>query len=172
MTDITRAYTRARSLEDIPGKEERAMLGNRCLGFATLAIDANTENVQTGTAFSYCINGIMYTKAAVAEIDVSALAVIDEAGDTTTMSAQATATDRWYLLVVNSAGTIKVVQGQAVASGGDCLIPGCPEDYAPFGAVKVENATGSDFTFGTTGLDTANITDTYMNLSVVPAGAQ
>lgn len=171
MTDITRAHKAGPSLGGIGGQTERLMLGNRALSYGNLAIDANTENVQTGNAVEFCIDGVLYSKAAVAEIDVSGLAVIDEQGDTTTMSAQATGYDRIYLLVLNSSGTIKVVQGQAVATGESCYCPGCPAGYAPFGAVKVANATGSNFTFGTTGLDTSGITDTYYNLSGVPAGA-
>jgi len=35
--------------------------------------------------------------------------------------------------------------------------------------VKVANATGSAFTFGTTALSTSGITDTYFDLTMAPA---
>lgn len=171
MSDITRAYKAGPSLGGIGGQNERLMLGTRALSYGNLAIDANSENVQTGNAVEFCIDGVLYSKAAVAEIDISGLDVIDEQGAASAMTAQATATDRIYLLALDASGNIHVIQGQAVATGEDCYCPGCPADHAPFGAVKVANATGSNFTFGTTGLDTSGITDTYFNLSVVPSGA-
>jgi hypothetical protein len=111
----------------------------------------------------------MYTLAIQAAIDLSAADVIDSNGDTDTLTAQVTATDRIYLLVVNAAGTIKVIQGTAVATAATCVCPTCPEGYAPFGAIKVANASGSDFTLGTTSLATASVTDSYFDLSMVPA---
>ena len=146
----------------------QSLLGSRCYGKAGLAIDAAPQDVETTAAVDYSIDGVMYTLAITAAIDLSATPVINEAGATVTMTAQATATDRAYLLVVDAAGTIKVVQGTAVATGATCYCPTCPEGYAPFGAVKVANASGSDFTFGTTSLATANVTDTYYDLSLAP----
>lgn len=156
------------SLRNIDHAADRE-LTNRAFTIGVLAIDdSNTENVQTTAAVVFSINGVLYSKAAVAEIDVSGLDVLDESGAETSMTAQVTATDRIYLLILDSGGNIKVVQGEAVATGETCYCPVCPPDHAAFGAVKVANATGSDFTFGTTGLDTSGITDTYYNLSIPP----
>lgn len=172
MTDITRARKVGPTLGGIGGNLERLMHGTRTLTFATLAIDGtNAENVQTGNAIDFCIDGVLYTKATVAEIDISALDVIDEQGVASAMTAQATAKDRIYLLAIDKSGNIHVIEGQDVDTGEDAFCPGCPADHAPFGAVKVANATGSDFTFGTTDLDTSGITDTYFNLALVPSGA-
>ena len=143
--------------------------GSRSFGKAGLAIDATPADVETTAAIDYCIDGVMYNLGITAAIDVSGLAVIDSNGAAAEMTAQAKDTDRAYLLVVNAAGTIKVVQGTAVATGATCPCPTCPEGYAPFGAVKVANGTEDDFTFGTTSLATVGITDTYFDLSMAPA---
>ena len=147
----------------------RSLLGSRCYGKAGLAIDATPADVETTAAVDYSIDGVMYSLGITAAIDLSATPVINEAGATVAMTAQAKDTDRAYLLVVNAAGTIKVVQGTAVATGATCPCPTCPEGYAPFGAVKVANGTEDDFTFGTTSLATVGITDTYFDLSMAPA---
>lgn len=172
MTDITRAYKAGPSLRAIGQQNDRLMLGTRALSYGLIAIHGtNAENVKTTNAVEFCIDGVMYSKAAASEIDISGLDVIDEQGAASAMTAQATAKDRIYLLALDKDGNIHVVQGQDVDTGADCFCPGCPALHAPFAAVKVANATGSDFTFGTTDLDTSGITDTYFNLSVVPSGA-
>lgn len=148
----------------------RNTTANRCFGKAGLAIHgANVENVQTVAAVDYSIAGVMYQLAITAEIDLSALSCITETGAADTLTAQVTATDRAYLLVLNAAGTVKIIQGTAVATGGTCGVPGCPESYAPFAALKVANASGSDFTLGTTALNAANVTTTYVDVSLAPA---
>lgn len=158
------------NLSDSPYAYLRSLLGTRSHGKAGLAIHgANVENVQTVAAVDYSIAGVMYQLAITAEIDLSALSCITETGAADTLTAQATATDRAYLLVLNAAGTAKIIQGTAVATGGTCVCPGCPESYAPFAALKVANASGSNFTLGTTALNAANVTTTYVDVSLAPA---
>lgn len=158
------------NLSDSPYAYLRSLLGTRSHGKAGLAIHgANLENVQTVAAVDYSIAGVMYQLAITAEIDLSALSCITETGAADTLTAQVTATDRAYLLVLNAAGTAKIIQGTAVATGGTCVCPGCPESYAPFAALKVANASGSDFTLGTTALNAANVTTTYVDVSLAPA---
>lgn len=147
----------------------RSLLGSRCYGKAGLAIDATPADVETTAAVDYSIDGVMYNLGITAAIDLSATPVINEAGATVAMTAQAKDTDRAYLLVVNAAGTIKVVQGAAVATGTSCPCPGVPSGYCAFGAIKVVNETASNFILGTTSLATAGITDTYFDLSMAPA---
>lgn len=129
----------------------------------------NHENVKTTAAVNFSIAGVTYQKGATGEFDLSALSCITETGAADTLTAQATATDRAYLLVLNAAGTAKIIQGTAVATGGTCVCPGCPESYAPFAALKVANVSGSDFTLGTTALNAANVTTTYVDVSLAPA---
>lgn len=157
------------SYADIDHASLRHVIANHAYSKGVLAIDAATQDIQTSAAVDYSINGVMYQLAIQAAIDVSAAAVMDETGTATTMTAQADLTDRIYLLVLNASATIKVIQGAAVPTGETCYCPTVPENYCAFGAVKVKNATGSAFTFGTTGLDTAGITDTYYDLAMAPA---
>jgi len=148
----------------------RNTTANRCFGKAGLAIHGgNSENVQTVAAVDYCIAGVMYQYAITAEIDLSACDFITETAAADTVSAQAKNTDRAYLLVLNSAGTVKVIQGTAVATAGTCTVPGCPDGYAPLGVIKVANGNSATFTLGTTGLDAAGVTDTYYDVSLAPA---
>ena len=154
------------TLQDVEHAALRHLLGNRCYTKGVLAIDANTENVQTTVIVTYSIRGVMYNKAAVAEIDVSAL-------DGLSSTALADGYTQIFGLALNAAGTITVVPGDQVLTAD--ITAGTQVAHWPaaiddatvlFGAVKVVNATGSAFTFGTTGLDTAGITDTYYDLAV------
>lgn len=155
---------------DIDHADLRQAIANRAYSKGVIAIDGtNAENVQTSAAVDYSINGVMYQLAITAEIDVSGLGVLTEKGATTTMTAQATATDRIYLLVLNTSAAIKVVQGVAVATGETCYCPRVPPNHCAFAAIKVANASGSAFTFGTTSLATSGVTDTYFDLTMAPA---
>ena len=154
------------TLQNVEHAMLRHLLGNRCHTKGVLAIDANTENVQTTVIITYSIRGIMYTKAAVAEIDISALGGLSS-------TALADGYTQIFGLALNAAGTITVVPGDQVLTAditaGTKIAhwPSAIDDATVlFGAVKVVNATGSAFTFGTTGLDTSGITDTYYDLSV------
>lgn len=154
---------------DLDHASIRNAVANHAYSKPGLAIHGtNKENALTAAAIVASIAGVMYTKAAVTEIDLSALAVIDETGATKTLTAQATATDRIYLLVMNSSATLKIVQGVAVATGATCKSPRCPSDYVAVGAIKIGNATGSAFTFGTTAMNTASITATFYDLAMAP----
>lgn len=148
----------------------RHVSANRAWSKGKIAKHAgNHENVKTTAAVNFSIAGVMYQLGATGEFDLSALSCITETGAADTISEQATATDRAYLLVLNAAGTAKIIQGTAVATGGTCVCPGCPEDYAPFAALKVANASGAGFTLGTTALNAGSVTTTYMDVSLAPA---
>jgi len=158
------------SMKELKHQGERSLLGNMCHDSAKMAIHGtNTENVLTAGAVSFSIAGKMYSKAAATEIDLSDLSLLDEDGDSATASALAAGYTRVTLLALNSSGTVYLIEGTDVANGGSAYCPECPDGYAPYCAVKVVNGTAADFTLGTTTLDTTGITDTYVNLQVVPA---
>ncbi|KKM93925.1 hypothetical protein LCGC14_1203570 [marine sediment metagenome] len=129
---------------------------------AGLAIDANSEDVETANVFLFTIAGVCYSLAAQGAIDISTLPF--------TPTVLATAFQRIYLLHVTSAGVIDVTEGVAHASA--AVVPATPAGKVALGYVKVVNATGSNFTFGTTGLDTGSITDTYVDLVGNASGGQ
>ncbi len=148
----------------------RHTIANHCYSKPGLAIDGtNKENVETTSAIIVSIEGVMYTKAAQTEIDLSALAVITEAGGTTTLTAQATGFDRIYLLVMNAAADLKIIQGTAVATGGDCYCPSCPDSYAAWGAIKIVNTSVGAFTLGTTLMTVTDVVETFYDLAIAPA---
>ena len=154
------------TLQDVPQQYLRDLFGNHVYNSGVFAIDGtNTENVQTGATLEYTIKGIHYTKATVAEIDVSTLTGLPT-------DALADGYTQIFGMEIDAAGTISVVYGEQVSTA--AITAGTKELDWPvasastsvlFAAVKVVNATGSDFVFGTTGLDTAGITDTYYNLN-------
>lgn len=153
---------------DIEHADLRQAIANRAYSKGGIAIDATPADVETTAAVVYSINGVMYSLAIQAAIDVSTLGVLTEKGAVTAMTAQANNTDRIYLLVLNTSAAIKVIQGAAVAAGSTCYCPNVPPNHCAFAAVKVANASGSAFTFGTTSLATAGVTDTYFDLTMVP----
>ncbi len=164
--------SRGTKLDDVMPKQDALLhlLGNRAFTAAGLAIHGvNTENVLTANITTYVINGIFYAKAATAEVDISAATFLNEEGDTVAIATIADDTKAYLLFVLDTSGNIRVVQGAAVGLTATPVWPKVPENYAAMGAVLVQNETGSAFTPGTTALDTANVTDTYYDLSASPA---
>jgi len=133
------------------------------LSKAGLAIHGvNSENVLTANDFEYGIAGVAYSYAAQAEIDISAL--------TFTPTELATANQRIFLLYVTSAGVLDILEGDDHATA--AVVPPTPAGRVALGYIKVVNASGAGFTLGTTGLDAAGITDTYVDLIGNAAGGQ
>lgn len=159
-------------LSDIEHAALKTLLGTRSHSKGGLAKHgSNHENVLTTAAVDYSIDGVMYQLAITAEMDLSALTVLDQdTGATlTAVTAQATGYDRAYLLALTSGGSVRIIQGTAVAHGATVPCPACPPTLAPFGVIKVANATGSNFTLGTTALNTGSLTVTYSDVSLAPA---
>lgn len=137
--------------------------GTACLGCAGLGVDADvTEDAETLADFPFAINGLSYICTS-ADGDVKLDGETVEDGYTAL-----------FLVCINAAGTITVVKGDEVANAdltaGVAVVhwPTPTADTCPIGAIKIKNATGSQFVGGTTGLDTANITDTFYNFFCVP----
>ena len=160
------------SLGAIPHQVVKNSVGNVVHGTGICAIDGtNAENIQfTGTP-QVSINGIQYTFSAEAELDIST--EVDNVADLTAVADGYTVI---FVVEVDASQNYTVAQGDAVANAD--ITAGTKSAHWPvatgngvaaLGAVKVKNATGSDFTFGTTDLDTAGITDTYYNLSHYPS---
>lgn len=134
----------------------------------TLAIDANAENIQTGTAVIIRSDGRLYAVAADSEIDISA----ETAGGDTI------ADDSFGVIwVYGERGGDTDVETPAAAQDNASLIaalaqnmPSPPSAGAvPIGAVGIEVDTlGGAFTIGTTSLADAAVTDTYYSLFDLP----
>jgi hypothetical protein len=73
--------------------------------------------------------------------------------------AQATGTERYYLICGDASSALSCTEGAAMAA--DAPVPATPANKVALCAIKVVNASAGDFTFGTTNLDTAGLTITY-----------
>ena len=139
---------------------QNILASNRCFTHATLAEHgSNHENISTG-ALTYMIDGLMYTKAAQTELDLSGLDGISDQGGNT---------DCLYLLAIDASGAFSIVKGtdHAVGSEDAKRIPKIPENVCVVGAVHLSNeqAASAAFTLGTTALNETGVTATYYNLS-------
>lgn len=144
---------------------ELARGGTICLSKAGLAIGGTTSKgkilAPTHTGVDYAIKGLLYHKA---DIDDCILF---------TGLAQADLTTCLYLVCLDAAGAVSVVQGTPVLSAALCAgnsVLHWPEpaaDTCPIGAIKLAMSGGA-FTGGTTKLDDASVTDTYYDFCLVP----
>lgn len=148
------------------------ILGNMTLVKAALAISA-TPSAVAFSAITTAIDGIMRTLAAnatqalaplisadfVLPTSQAALGYLQPSGSTGFYTQPAGRTV-YYVLVVNAAGVVRVVQGlfdgqQISAQGltvvGKSVVPDIPDTWVPFGIVKVVTV-GSVFVPATTAL--------------------
>lgn len=133
-----------------------AALSKAGLGIAG-TVDRIKITAPNGAGVDYAIDGIAYHKADGDNIDVSA-------------AVQAGATTCLYLVQVDVDGNVTIVKGTeelntALAAGTRVLHwPTVSDGKCPIGAVKVKT-TANAFTFGTTNLDDADVTDTYYDFA-------
>jgi hypothetical protein len=175
------------ALKDIQNGDLRKALGNYCLSKITLAISAGgAATVKSTGAILYVIDGVAYTASALA---AQSLAVTHDCfgnavgGNNPSEYTQPVLTTAYYLICINAAGTVAVVQGsyagQSIAYPNDRSkilvgtggIPAEPAGYTAIGMFKVALAAAATFDPATTALDAANVTVTYYDLTRVPAVA-
>lgn len=111
-------------------------------GGSALAKSANTI-----TCF---INGTLVSKAA---SDMAAFSG----------SNVATGSKNIYVFCIDASGTLTTLAGTAATTLAGVLMPTIVANTAVIGFAIVDNATGSNFVPGTTALDTASLTVTYVN---------
>lgn len=123
---------------------------------------AGAATVDIGTTFTYALDGLLYSKTASDTIA------------SVTGAVQATGTTCYYLLSVDSTGSVTTTKGTAVTFGSTPTVPTLPASNAPFGLIKIAittTATGS-FTLGTTAFNTiTGVTETFYNVGRMPSGA-
>ena len=163
MTQYNARELKAPTLESVSDAALKFLIGNRVMTSAALAIGTTATNVATG-AFAYMVDGIIKSKTAVAAGTAFTDATPQPAG-----------TSAMYLLAIDAAGSITIINGEAVplsenvGQPDDLRVPACPLDHAPLGAVKVE--TTAEFVPGTTALSAGTVTDTYYNFGVAVRSA-
>jgi len=162
-------------LNAIGSETLRRAIGNQCLAAAGFAIHGgNAENVLTANAVTLTIDGVFNAFAAQTEIDLSAITVHDRDGVVDdTKRTLADGYEQKFVLAANAADTIVVVAGDPLptAQGDEPDWPSLPDGYAPFGGLKVVNASSADFVLGTTDLSASGITDTYYDIMTIPPRA-
>ena len=139
--------------------------GTLCLSKAGLAEGTNANTLKiaapNGAGVDYAIDGLLYHKADVDNIAITACAV------------QADLTSCLYLVSLNAAGTVTITKGEealtaSLGVGRESLRwPEVPAGNCPIGGFRVDNSGGT-FTSGTTDLGAATVTDTYYDFSLVP----
>lgn len=131
------------------------------LGKPGLAAGTTAGTVQLVAATIYAINGQMYAKAITNNIALTAAPL------------QADLTTAIYVLALDAAGALTSYQGipqltSDLAAGNKVLQwPTYPTTVAPIGYMKVV-LSGGTFTAGTTALNAAGVTATFVDLFQVP----
>ncbi len=147
----------SKTLGDLSHAVLRYLFGNRCSQAAGLALATVSKvKLQIVNAISFSIAGVLYLKAATNEIVVAA-------------AVQAANSTCYYVLCLNSAGTLSAVKG---TDGGD--IPAVTDEtLCPIGVLKIVNAQAASatVTLGTTDLTTAGITTSFKDLAALPLTA-
>ena len=164
-------------------KGARSQVGSKVVNGRTgITIDeANAENVKAGGAIEYTIastGGIVYTDdTASTQIDMSGLSTVhadnaeltDYLGNKTRQNAAglvvATANQVYVVMTLDKDGNEYATAGQIVSTSSTARRPVMDlTNQCAWGEVLISNASGSDFTVGTTALSTGSVTDTYSSL--------
>lgn len=131
---------------------------NCSYGNPGLAISSTVDNIKTTTTINYTVDGVFYSLSPSANINVPAL------------TQQAVSTYAKYLVAVNSAGAFSITKGNSSARAAAAELPNLPDGYAPIGYFQVLTNSSTTYTAGTTGLDDAGLTVTYVNIGAMTSG--
>ena len=139
----------------------------------TLAIGTVTSGINTTTTIAYAVNGIFSAKTAMtSQVLTNINGPLN--GPSVTSYTQPASTTVYYVLCLDSVGTVSVVQGSYAGQplGGGAIgngdVPDVSATVCPFGMIKIVLGA-TTFTAGTTLLGAANVTATYFNLLCIPA---
>ena len=171
-------------------KGQRNMVGSRCFSLGTLAIKTGgSADAKTTTAIGYSLadTGVIYTKAAMATVDLSGLTAVHSNNPDKTINNDstngdvlvrqgsnglviATANQVYIILTLDASGNVRGYADEIVANTATAKRPELDlTSEAAFGEILISNASGSNFTVGTTALDASNVTVTFTNLSFIPS---
>jgi hypothetical protein len=152
-------------LGDVQDAVIRTILGNRVMSNPGIAIGTTKSKAKTANTTEYCIDGVIYSKAATDDLFVH-----------TDVSVQAVGTTRYYALCLDAAGAATVIAGATTANVAGSTypiaakMPPIPSTVCLVGAIKIVTDATHTYTPATTLNDAAGITATYYNLAgVVPA---
>jgi hypothetical protein len=153
--------------------------GNIAFNSGGLAEGTNANTIQIAAAINYTINGRFYQKAITDNIAISYTAPSVYSQSSTEaaggFTGAPTGSVRMYGIYLDTAGAVTIVPGPiadvAKLAAGEVPLQWAPpqKDKACVGQLRIALTTGVSFIPGTTDLGAANVTDTFYNLSTVPA---
>ena len=149
--------------------------GNIAFSSGALANGTNAGTVRTTAAITYVINGVFASRAIVDNLSIaySGPAVYGTPADGSFTGAVGGST-RLYGLYLNAAGALSVLPGQVtntaeLAAGVAALhFPPMQRELCFIGALRIAVTQGTTFIPGTTALNAAGVTASYLNCSSVP----
>jgi hypothetical protein len=151
-------------LRDITDQALHDIIANKNLTAATLAINgAAAATFKTTSAYQYLIDGVFKSKAALAAQAFSA-----------GHAAQPIGVTQYYAVGLDGSGNVTTYQGVEETfillgvSSTVPTLPTIPAGICPVGIIKVVNGSANAFVPGTTALDTAGLTVTYFDVSIMP----
>jgi hypothetical protein len=147
------------------------------LASGALANGTNAGTIQIAAAIPFVIDGVLYSKAITNNITIpyTAPATVYGQPSNGSFTGGPTGSTRLYGLYMDTAGAVSIVPGPIVdtavlAAGGAALhFPASVRNLVNFGVMRVAVTSGTTFIPGTTALNAAGVTTTYLNLSQTPA---
>ena len=150
--------------------------GNLAFTSGGLVNGTNAGTIQTGSTITYTVNGEFKSKSATNNVSIAYTgpAVYGDAGNGA-FTGQVGGSTRLYGVYLDGAGTFSVLPGPIantaeLAAGAVSLqFPGTQRDKTCVGVLRIAVTANTTFVPGTTALDAAGVTRSYLNLSAVPA---
>lgn len=149
--------------------------GNLAFNSGALSNGTTAGTIQTTATIVYCISGQFLSRAAVNNVSIafSGPTVYGTPADGSFTGAVGGST-RLYNLYLDASGNTSVVPGPIVntaeLAAGVAALQFAPmvRDRCCYGALRIAVTAGTTFIPGTTALNAAGVTATYLNLSSVP----
>lgn len=154
--------------------EALARTGNTAAFTSGLLTATGAEKVyDTTAAISYCIDGVLYSKATVTD-GVTPTTDANTGAAFVALSEDQGCTFLWLL---NAAGTVAVAQGpvrdldpdSGAFEAGPPQLPAVPDGYCPFAYQIVKYTGSSTWLFGTGNWNASGVTDAIKNISTLPS---
>lgn len=151
MAETYNRQTGIPSLEDVQSAAMRVLVGTRAATAAGLTIgSSDASKLKIANTVQYSIGGVAYS-------------VTTEEVAFTDTTVQAASTTRYYVLAYNAAGTGTIYNGTTSSD-----LPTIPVTHCPVGYVKVVTDATGTFVPATDDLSDAAVTDTYVDITVLP----
>lgn len=157
--------------------ESFALAGvNQCHSSGLLTATGAETVYDTTVQIDFSINGIMYSKATVADGATPTTDLVDSAAFTALAASRGCV----FLWCLNASGTVGIAQGEIVTLDASNNFVDLPEfplvdtgTWVPFAYQVIKNgSTGSAWTIGTSNWNATGITSSIKNLNLLPSRPQ